>query len=61
MKQTHLRSTQVVVFKIKITSQPGLYPSTFADSRFRKEDSVFVTHECSPGGLGAKSLKAFAI
>ena len=41
--------------------QAGLYPSTFADPRFRKEDSVFVTHECSPGGLGAKFLKAFAI
>jgi hypothetical protein len=39
----------------------GLYPSTFADLHFRKEDSVFVMHECSPGALGAKSLKAFAI
>ena len=28
-----------------------LYPSTFADPHFRKEDSVFVTHECSPAGL----------
>ena len=25
---------------------PGLYPSTFADPRFRKEHSVLVTHEC---------------
>ena len=39
----------------------GLYPSTFADPRFRKEDSVFVTNECSPGRLGAKSLNTFAI
>ena len=30
----------------------GLYPSTFAESRFRNEDSVFVTHKCSSGGLG---------
>jgi hypothetical protein len=36
----------------------GLYPSTFADPRFRKEDSVFVTHECSKGAM---SRKAFAI
>jgi hypothetical protein len=28
-----------------------LYPSIFADSRSRKEDSVFVTQECSSGGL----------
>ena len=28
---------------------PGLYPSTFTDPRFRKEDSVFVMHECSKG------------
>jgi hypothetical protein len=37
---------------------PGLYPSTFADLRFRKEDSVFVMQECSKG---AKSLKDYAI
>jgi hypothetical protein len=41
-----------------LPSSSGLYPSTFNDPRFRKEDSVFVTHECSKG---AKSLKAFAI
>ena len=36
----------------------GLYPSTFADPRFRNEDSVFVMHECSSGGQEGKlSLK----
>ncbi len=39
----------------------GLYPSTFADPRFRNEDSVFVTHECSSGGQEGKSLKDFVI
>ncbi len=33
----------------------GLYPSTFADPRFRNEDSVFVTHECSSGGQEGNS------
>ncbi len=36
----------------------GLCPSTFADPRFRNEDSVFVMHECSSGGQEGKlSLK----
>ena len=39
----------------------GLYPSTFADPRFRNEDSVFVTHECSSGGEEGKSVKDFVI
>jgi hypothetical protein len=38
-----------------------LYPSTFADRRFRNEDSVFVMHEYSSGGQEGKSLKDFVI
>ena len=40
----------------------GLYPSTFADPRFRNEDSVFVTHECSSGGQeGNSASKALTL
>ncbi len=38
----------------KQSTSPGLYPSTFADPRFRNEDSVFVTNECSSGGQEGK-------
>jgi hypothetical protein len=55
----HLYFAKLLV--LKYSTRPGIYPSTFADPRLRKEDSVFVTHECSPGGLGAKYLKTFAI
>jgi hypothetical protein len=46
------KTATISMFNINILPA-GLYPSTFADPRFRKEDSVFVTHK--------KSLKAFAI
>jgi uncharacterized membrane protein len=35
----------VVMMVVIVIMHAGLYPSTFADPRFRKEDSVFVTHE----------------